>query len=86
MDKQKTVKPHVNIGAIGYVDCGKTTLTVAISNYLMDKGCLDFENLCIENPNEFHDIDRYQDHAEQPCPNIMIKTKRFNRSHRNRKK
>ena len=31
-------KPHVNIGTIGHVDHGKTTLTAAITNYLSKKG------------------------------------------------
>ena len=31
-------KPHVNIGTIGHVDHGKTTLTAAISKVLSDKG------------------------------------------------
>ena len=31
-------KPHVNIGTIGHVDHGKTTLTAAISKVLTDKG------------------------------------------------
>ena len=31
-------KPHVNIGTIGHVDHGKTTLTAAISKVLTEKG------------------------------------------------
>jgi elongation factor Tu len=31
-------KPHVNIGTIGHVDHGKTTLTAAITHYLAKKG------------------------------------------------
>ena len=31
-------KPHLNIGTIGHVDHGKTTLTAAISKVLSDKG------------------------------------------------
>ena len=36
MAKQKfdRSKPHVNIGTIGHVDHGKTTLTAAITKYL----------------------------------------------------
>ncbi len=39
MAKQKfdRSKPHVNIGTIGHVDHGKTTLTAAISNHLAGK-------------------------------------------------
>jgi len=31
-------KPHVNIGTIGHVDHGKTTLTAAITYVLSEKG------------------------------------------------
>jgi elongation factor Tu len=31
-------KPHVNIGTIGHVDHGKTTLTSAITSVLAEKG------------------------------------------------
>ena len=34
----KREKPHVNIGTIGHVDHGKTTLTAAITSILADKG------------------------------------------------
>ena len=45
MAKQKfeRTKPHVNIGTIGHVDHGKTTLTAAITKYLSMKGYADFE-------------------------------------------
>ncbi|MEW6517433.1 MAG: elongation factor Tu [candidate division FCPU426 bacterium] len=40
MAKQKfeRTKPHVNVGTIGHVDHGKTTLTAAITMYLSSKG------------------------------------------------
>ena len=34
----KRDKPHVNIGTIGHVDHGKTTLTAAITKVLAAKG------------------------------------------------
>ena len=45
MAKQKfeRTKPHVNIGTIGHVDHGKTTLTAAITKYLSLKGQAQFE-------------------------------------------
>ena len=36
--KFERTKPHVNIGTIGHVDHGKTTLTAAITKVLADKG------------------------------------------------
>jgi elongation factor Tu len=36
--KFERTKPHVNIGTIGHVDHGKTTLTAAITMYLSNKG------------------------------------------------
>jgi elongation factor Tu len=36
--KFERTKPHVNIGTIGHVDHGKTTLTSAITKYLAEKG------------------------------------------------
>jgi elongation factor Tu len=35
-------KPHVNIGTIGHIDHGKTTLTAAITKVLSSKGMADF--------------------------------------------
>ena len=35
-------KPHVNIGTIGHVDHGKTTLTAAITKVLAFQGGADF--------------------------------------------
>ena len=37
-EKFERTKPHVNIGTIGHVDHGKTTLTAAISAVLAEKG------------------------------------------------
>src|SRR3989338_5439321 len=37
-DTFKRTKPHLNIGTIGHVDHGKTTLTSAITHVLADKG------------------------------------------------
>ena len=37
-------KPHVNIGTIGHVDHGKTTLTAAITKYLAMQGKAEFED------------------------------------------
>ena len=42
--KFERTKPHVNIGTIGHVDHGKTTLTAAITKYLSMKGYADFED------------------------------------------
>jgi elongation factor Tu len=44
MAKEKFVraKPHVNIGTIGHIDHGKTTLTAAITKALSLKGLADF--------------------------------------------
>ncbi|MBU1240034.1 elongation factor Tu [Myxococcota bacterium] len=44
MAKEKFVrdKPHVNIGTIGHIDHGKTTLTAAITRYLASKGFAKF--------------------------------------------
>ncbi|MCX6783990.1 MAG: elongation factor Tu [candidate division WWE3 bacterium] len=36
-------KPHVNVGTIGHVDHGKTTLTAAITKYLSGKGQAEFK-------------------------------------------
>ena len=40
-EKFERTKPHVNIGTIGHVDHGKTTLTSAITLYLSKKGLAD---------------------------------------------
>ena len=52
--KFERTKPHVNIGTIGHVDHGKTTLTAAITKVLALKGqaqfCLLYTSLyCCRN-------------------------------------
>ncbi len=44
MSKKKfeRTKPHVNVGTIGHIDHGKTTLTAAITKHLASKGYADF--------------------------------------------
>ena len=37
--KFERTKPHCNIGTIGHVDHGKTTLTVCFSKVLVSKSC-----------------------------------------------
>ena len=50
MAKEKFVrtKPHVNVGTIGHVDHGKTTLTAAMTKTLASMGqadAMDFDNI-----------------------------------------
>src|SRR5436853_2792941 len=40
--KFERTKPHVNIGTMGHIDHGKTTLTAAITKVLADKGLADY--------------------------------------------
>ncbi|KAF2073871.1 hypothetical protein CYY_004831 [Polysphondylium violaceum] len=42
--KFERTKPHVNVGTIGHVDHGKTTLTAAITKTLSDKGLANFKS------------------------------------------
>ena len=37
-EKFARTKPHVNVGTIGHIDHGKTTLTAAITRVLSTKG------------------------------------------------
>jgi len=55
MAKQRfdRTKPHVNVGTIGHVDHGKTTLTAAITKVLADKGLASYRDLdSIDNAPE----------------------------------
>jgi len=40
--KFERVKPHLNVGTIGHIDHGKTTLTAAITKHLSLKGQADY--------------------------------------------
>ena len=52
-EKFERSKPHVNIGTIGHVDHGKTTLTAAITLNLQDKGLATFTSFdAIDNAPE----------------------------------
>ena len=59
MAKQKfdRSKPHVNIGTIGHVDHGKTTLTAAITKRQAEKGYAKFE--------DYADIDKAPEERER---------------------
>src|SRR5882724_9842104 len=50
-------KPHVNVGTIGHVDHGKTTLTAAITKTLADKGGTDVKT--------FEEIDNAPEEKER---------------------
>ena len=50
-------KPHVNIGTVGHVDHGKTTLTAAITKVLADKG--------LAEKRDFEQIDNAQEEKER---------------------
>ena len=41
-EKFKRTKPHVNVGTIGHVDHGKTTLTAAMTKWSEKKGLAKF--------------------------------------------
>nr|MBU1328165.1 elongation factor Tu [Candidatus Omnitrophota bacterium]MBU1328239.1 elongation factor Tu [Candidatus Omnitrophota bacterium] len=43
-EKFERKKPHVNIGTIGHVDHGKTTLTSAITKVLSSRGLAQARN------------------------------------------
>jgi len=51
--KFERVKPHVNVGTIGHIDHGKTTLTSAMTKYLAMKGKAQFRSFdSIDNAPE----------------------------------
>ena len=56
-EKYDRSKPHVNIGTIGHVDHGKTTLTAAITSVLSKKGLAKFEG--------YADIDKAPEERER---------------------
>ncbi len=56
-EKFERTKPHLNVGTIGHVDHGKTTLTAAIVHYLSNQGFAD--------ALEFEDIDNAPEEQER---------------------
>lgn len=56
-EKFERTKPHVNVGTIGHVDHGKTTLTAAITRVLSTKGLAEFTG--------FSDIDKAPEEKER---------------------
>jgi elongation factor Tu len=56
-ESYKRDKPHVNIGTIGHVDHGKTTLTAAITHVLAKQGLAELR--------EFGDIDKAPEERER---------------------
>ncbi len=62
--KFERTKPHINIGTVGHVDHGKTTLTAAITKYL---------SLC--NGAEFLAYDQIDNAPEEKARGITINTR-----------
>ena len=58
-EKFEITKPHVNIGTIGHVDHGKTTLTAAITKVLSEKG------FSSEGAKSFDQIDNAPEEKER---------------------
>ena len=56
-EKFERTKPHVNVGTIGHIDHGKTTLTSGITNVLSKKGLADHLT--------FDDIDKAPEERER---------------------
>ncbi len=56
-EKFERTKPHVNVGTIGHIDHGKTTLTAAITRVLSTKGQADF--------TAFDEIDKAPEEKER---------------------
>jgi elongation factor Tu len=56
-EKFERVKPHLNVGTIGHIDHGKTTLTSAITKHLATKGLADYI--------AFDDIDKAPEEKER---------------------
>jgi len=56
-EKFERKKPHVNVGTIGHIDHGKTTLTAAITRVLAEKGWADF--------TPFDEIDKAPEERER---------------------
>ena len=72
-EKFERTKPHVNIGTIGHVDHGKTTLTAAITKTLHDRYGLgqkvDFENIDKAPEERERGITISTAHVEYETPN-----------------
>ena len=62
-EKFSRSKPHVNVGTIGHIDHGKTTLTAAITLVLADKGL-----------SEFRSFDSIDNAPEEKARGITINT------------
>ncbi|MBT5422857.1 MAG: elongation factor Tu, partial [Flavobacteriales bacterium] len=65
-------KPHLNIGTIGHVDHGKTTLTAAITLVLANSGtatAMDFESIDSAPEEKERGITINTAHVEYETPN-----------------
>ncbi len=65
--KYERTKPHVNIGTIGHVDHGKTTLTAAITKTLYDRyqlgEAVDSQHRGIKLQKKEKEESQYQQHT-----------------------
>ena len=85
-------KPHVNIGTIGHVDHGKTTLTAAITKVLAERGLSEARSFdSIDNAPEEKErgITINTSHVEYETANrhyahVDCRTRRLRKEHGNR--
>ena len=88
-EKFERSKPHCNIGTIGHVDHGKTTLTAAITKVLAEKGDAEFvdyanidkapeeraRGITINTSHvEYETENRHYAHVDCPGTRTMLKT------------
>ena len=70
-------KPHVNVGTIGHIDHGKTTLTAAITKVLAAKGLASF--------TPFDQIDKAPEERERgitiATSHVEYQTEKYNVAH-----
>ncbi|MEA2637537.1 MAG: elongation factor Tu, partial [Chloroflexota bacterium] len=63
--KYQSTKPHVNVGTIGHIDHGKTTLTAAITKALQES---------VGGDNAFVAFDKIDNAPEEKARGITIAT------------
>jgi len=70
-EKFERNKPHVNVGTIGHVDHGKTTLTAALTKVMAEAQGMHLKSAHVVSPSRLHTWNTKVKHVTTPTLTVL---------------